>query len=181
MSNTVPLIQSIESQFQRAEPLPEFRAGDTIRVQVKIREGDKHRLQAFEGVCIARSAAGNRSTFTVRKISYTVGVERVFADNSPNIDSIEVLARGKVRQARLYYLRELTGKAARIKERAYDKSSSDEKKGRNKKRGAHRKAAVAPEAAAAGKPELKGKARKKAKKKAKKTAPAAAAPAKSEE
>tara|TARA_R110002096_G_scaffold299503_6_gene494205 strand:+ start:106140 stop:106676 length:537 start_codon:yes stop_codon:yes gene_type:complete len=178
MSNSVPLIQSIETQFTRAEPLPDFRAGDTIRVQVKIREGDKHRLQAFEGVCIARNAAGNRSTFTVRKISYTVGVERVFADNSPNIDSIEVLARGKVRQARLYYLRELSGKAARIKERAYDKSSTDDKKGRNKKRGAHRKAAVTPEAA---KPELKGKARKKAKKKAKKTEPAAAAPAKTEE
>ncbi len=181
MSNSVPLIQSIETQFTRSEPLPDFRAGDTIRVQVKIREGDKHRLQAFEGVCIARSASGNRSTFTVRKISYTVGVERVFADNSPNIDSIEVLARGKVRQARLYYLRELSGKAARIKERAYDKSTGDEKKGRNKKRGAHRKAAAAPEAKAA-KPELKGKARKKAKKKAKKAAaPAAAAPAKTEE
>ncbi len=178
MSNSVPLIQSIESQFQRAEQLPDFRAGDTIRVQVKIREGDKHRLQAFEGVCIARNSAGNRSTFTVRKISYTVGVERVFADNSPNIDSIEVLARGKVRQARLYYLRELTGKAARIKERAYDKTSSDDKKGRNKKRGAHRKAAAAPEAA---KPELKGKARKKAKKKAKKSAPVAAAPATTDE
>jgi len=172
MSNTVPLIQSIESQFTRQQPLPDFRAGDTIRVQVKIREGDKQRLQAFEGVCISRSSGGNRSTFTVRKISYTVGVERVFADNSPNIDSIEVLARGKVRQARLYYLRELTGKAARIKERAYDKSSADEKKGRNKKRGTHRKAATTP-ATAAGKPELKGKARKKAKKKAKKaTAPA---------
>ncbi len=172
MSNTVPLIQSIESQFTRPQPLPDFRAGDTIRVQVKIREGEKQRLQAFEGVCISRSSGGNRSTFTVRKISYTVGVERVFADNSPNIDSIEVLARGKVRQARLYYLRELTGKAARIKERAYDKSSTDEKKGRNKKRGTHRKAATTPASTAAGKPELKGKARKKAKKKAKKAAPA---------
>lgn len=184
MSNSVPLIQSIETQFMRSEPLPEFRAGDTIRVQVKIREGDKHRLQAFEGVCIARSSAGNRSTFTVRKISYTVGVERVFADNSPNIDSIEILARGKVRQARLYYLRDLTGKAARIKERAYDKSATDEKKGRNKKRGAHRKAAgaTAEVAAGAAKAELKGKARKKAKKKAKKTtAPAAAAPSSNDE
>ncbi len=176
MSNTVPLIQSIESQFTRPEPLPDFRAGDTIRVQVKIREGDKQRLQAFEGVCISRSSAGNRSTFTVRKISYTVGVERVFADNSPNVDSIEVLARGKVRQARLYYLRELTGKAARIKERAYDKSTSDEKKGRNKKRGTHRKAAATTE----GKPELKGKARKKAKKKAKKASTPAKAATKSE-
>ncbi len=181
MSNTVPLIQSIESHFQRAESLPDFRAGDSIRVQVKIREGDKHRLQAFEGVCISRSSGGNRSTFTVRKISYTVGVERVFADNSPNIESVEILARGKVRQARLYYLRELTGKAARIKERAYDKSANDEKKGRNKKRGAHRKATTVETAAAAGKPELKGKARKKAKKKTKKVAPAAAAPSTSDE
>jgi len=165
----------------RDESLPDFRAGDTIRVQVKIREGDKQRLQAFEGVCIARNSAGNRSTFTVRKISYTVGVERVFADNSPNIDSIEVLARGKVRQARLYYLRELRGKAARIKERAYDKSATDEKKGRNKKRGTHRKAATSAETASTGKVALRGKARKKAKKKAKKAAPAAAAPTKSEE
>lgn len=183
MSNSVPLIQSIENQFLRDNPLPDFRAGDTIRVQVKIREGDKHRLQAFEGVCIARSSAGNRSTFTVRKISYTVGVERVFAENSPNIDSVEVLARGKVRQARLYYLRELSGKAARIKERAYDKNASDEKKGRTKKRGSHRKAATTTETTA-GKPELKGKARKKAAKKAKaksKTSAPAAEPAATEE
>jgi len=181
MSNTVPLIQSIESQFLRDNALPDFRAGDTIRVQVKIREGEKHRLQAFEGVCIARNSAGNRSTFAVRKISYTVGVERVFADNSPNVDSVEVLARGKVRQSRLYYLRELRGKAARIKERAFDKSSADDKKGRNKKRGAHRKAAVITDTVTAGKPELKGKARKKAKKKSKPAAAPAKTEAKSEE
>ncbi len=176
MSNTVSLINKIENQFMRQQPLPEFRAGDTVRVQVKIREGEKQRLQAFEGICIKRCSAGNRSTFTVRKISYGVGVERSFADHSPNVDEVEVLARGKVRQARVYYLRDLSGKAARIKERAYDESK-EEKKGRNKKRGTHRKAAAAPAAAPAA--ELKGKARKKAKKKSKVAAPAA--PAKTEE
>ena len=142
---------------------------------MKIREGEKHRLQAFEGVCIARHSSNNRSSFTVRKISYSVGVERIFADNSPNVESVEVLAHGKVRQSRLFYLRGLSGKAARIKERAYDKTNED-KKGRNKKRGAHRKAATTE--ATAAKPELRGKARKKAKKKAKK--PASAPAAKSE-
>lgn len=172
MSNTSTLIQNIENQFMRQEPLPNFRAGDTIRVQVRIREGEKQRLQAFEGVCIARHSSNNRSSFTVRKISYTVGVERIFADNSPNVESVEVLAHGKVRQSRLFYLRSLTGKAARIKERAYDKAN-EEKKGRNKKRGAHRKATTTEVTAA--KPELRGKARKKAKKKAKKTVVPAAA------
>lgn len=171
MSNTVPLISKIENQFMRSEPLPSFRSGDTVRVQVKIREGEKQRLQAFEGVCIRRQSAGNRSSFTVRKISYGVGVERVFSDNSPNVESIEVLAHGKVRQARLYYLRDLTGKAARIKERAYDKN--DDKKGRNKKRGTHRKAAVTDGVETKGK--LKGrKAKKKASKAKKASAPAAA-------
>lgn len=165
--NTVPLITKIENQFLRQDALPEFRAGDTIRVQVRIREGEKERLQAFEGVCISRNSGGNRSTFTVRKISYTVGVERVFADNSPNIASIEVLAQGKVRQARLFYLRGLSGKAARIKERAYDKTN-EEKKGRNKKRGAHRKSATVTPTDV--KPELAAKAKKKAKKKSKKAA-----------
>jgi large subunit ribosomal protein L19 len=87
------------------------------KVWAKIREGEKTRLQAFEGVCIRRVSKGSRSTFTVRKISYGVGVERIFPDNSPNIDKIEVIARGRVHQARLYYLRDLSGKAARIKER----------------------------------------------------------------
>ena len=165
--NTVPLISSIEKQFLRAKPLPDFRSGDTIRVQVRIREGEKSRLQAFEGVCIARSSGGNRATFTVRKISYSVGVERIFADNSPNVESVEVLAHGKVRQARLYYLRGLSGKAARIKERAYDKTNED-KKGRNKKRGTHRKAATT--APSDVKPGDKAKAKKKARKAAKKAA-----------
>lgn len=132
------LIQKIEQRTLRSEPLPAFRTGDTVKVWVKIREGQKTRSQAFEGVCIRRSRGGNRSAFTVRKISYGVGVERIFADNSPNIEKIEVVARGRVRQARLYYLRSLSGKAARIKERSFDskdRAQADaEKKPRRKRR-----------------------------------------------
>lgn len=96
---------------------PDFRVGDTVRVQVRIVEGARERLQAFEGVVIKRKRAGSRSTFTVRKVSYGVGVERVFPLHSPRVDSIEVLARGRVRRNRLYYLRERSGKAARIRTR----------------------------------------------------------------
>jgi large subunit ribosomal protein L19 len=95
-------------------------------VWAKIREGEKTRLQAFEGVCIRRVSKGARSTFTVRKISYGVGVERIFPDNSPNIDKVEVISRGQVHQARLYYLRDLSGKAARIKEREGDGESGQQ-------------------------------------------------------
>jgi large subunit ribosomal protein L19 len=111
------ILDSIEKSQRRTAALPEFRPGDSIKVWAKIREGEKTRLQAFEGVCIRRVSKGSRSTFTVRKISYGVGVERIFPDNSPNIDKIEVISRGKVHQSRLYYLRDLSGKAARIKER----------------------------------------------------------------
>jgi large subunit ribosomal protein L19 len=111
------ILDSINKSQQRQAPLPEFRPGDSIKVWAKIREGEKTRLQAFEGVCIRRVSKGSRSTFTVRKISYGVGVERVFPDNSPNIDKVEVIQRGRVHQAKLYYLRDLSGKAARIKER----------------------------------------------------------------
>jgi large subunit ribosomal protein L19 len=111
------ILESIEKSQRRQASLPEFRPGDSIKVWAKIREGEKTRLQAFEGVCIRRVAKGTRSTFTVRKISYGVGVERIFPDNSPNIDKIEVISRGRVHQSRLYYLRDLSGKAARIKER----------------------------------------------------------------
>ncbi|MBK9030365.1 MAG: 50S ribosomal protein L19 [Myxococcales bacterium] len=111
------ILESIDKQNRRQGALPEFRPGDSVKVWAKIREGEKTRLQAFEGVCIRRVRKGARSTFTVRKISYGVGVERVFPDNSPNIDKVEVMARGRVNQARLFYLRELSGKAARIKER----------------------------------------------------------------
>lgn len=143
MSQPLPQIQKIESTFYREAALPDFRVGDTIKVWVKIREGEKERLQAFEGVCIKRKRGGARASFTVRKVSYGVGVERVFAEHSPNIDHIEVSSRGKVRQATLYYLRNLSGKAARIKERAYDASKAQgEKKVGRKKRGKHRKAAA---------------------------------------
>src|SRR5262245_22378371 len=111
------ILDSIDKSQRRQVALPEFRPGDSIKVWAKIREGEKTRLQAFEGVCIRRGSKGARSTITVRKISYGVGVERIFPDNSPNIDKIEVLARGRVHQSRLYYLRDLSGKAARIKER----------------------------------------------------------------
>src|SRR5262245_55822842 len=111
------ILESIENAQRREAHLPEFRPGDSIKVWAKIREGEKTRLQAFEGVCIRRVSRGARSTFTVRKISYGVGVERIFPDNSPNIDKVEVIARGRVHQSRLYYLRDLSGKAARIKER----------------------------------------------------------------
>lgn len=120
------ILASIETSQRRQATLPEFRPGDSIKVWAKIREGEKTRLQAFEGVCIRRVSKGSRSTFTVRKISYGVGVERIFPDNSPNIDKIEVLARGRVHQSRLYYLRDLSGKAARIKEREGTNQSGEE-------------------------------------------------------
>lgn len=99
------------------EDLPDFRPGDTIRVMVKVSEGDKERLQAFEGVCIARRGSGISETFTVRKVAAGVGVERIFPLHSPTIASIELVRKGRVRRAKLYYLRRLAGKAARIKER----------------------------------------------------------------
>jgi large subunit ribosomal protein L19 len=97
--------------------LPEFFPGDTLRVQVRVREGDKERLQAFEGTCIGRRGAGISATFTVRKISAGIGVERIFPLHSPSLAGIEVVRRGKVRRAKLYYLRKLAGKAARIPEK----------------------------------------------------------------
>src|SRR5213596_3631074 len=97
--------------------LPAFRSGDTLRVNVRVKEGDKERIQAFEGVCIARRGSGVSESFTVRKISNGVGVERIFPVHSPMIAEIEVLRRGRVRRAKLYYLRHLTGKATRIKEK----------------------------------------------------------------
>ena len=119
------ILDLIEKSQRRQASLPEFRPGDSIKVWAKIREGEKTRLQAFEGVCIRRVSKGSRSTFTVRKISYGVGVERIFPDNSPNIDKIEVIARGRVHQSRLYYLRDLSGKAARIKEREGDGAAAE--------------------------------------------------------
>jgi large subunit ribosomal protein L19 len=97
--------------------IPPFRSGDTLRVNVRVKEGDKERIQAFEGVCIARRGSGVSETFTVRKISNGVGVERIFPVHSPMIGDIQVMRRGRVRRAKLYYLRNLTGKATRIKEK----------------------------------------------------------------
>ncbi len=107
----------IETQKEWTRTVPPFRAGDTLRVNVRVREGDKERLQAFEGVCIARRGAGVSETFTVRKISNGVGVERIFPVHSPMIESIGVVRRGRVRRAKLFYLRGLTGKSARIREK----------------------------------------------------------------
>lgn len=106
----------VESRLMRSD-LPEFRTGDTVRVHVKIKEGEKERVQAFEGVCIRRHGDGVRASFTVRKVSFGIGVERIFALHSPSIERIEVVQAGRVRQARIYYLRELAGKAARIRPR----------------------------------------------------------------
>jgi large subunit ribosomal protein L19 len=97
--------------------LPAFVPGDTVRVHVKIREGDKERIQVFQGVVIAKRKGGINATFTVRKVSYGVGVERIFPMHSPIIDKVEIVTRGRVRRAKIYYLRKLRGKAARIREK----------------------------------------------------------------
>src|SRR5919201_7155924 len=110
-----PFIET-QKQYMRTD-IPPFRPGDTLRVNVRIQEGDKERVQAFEGVCIARRGSGVSETFTVRKISNGVGVERIFPVHSPMIAEIDVLRRGRVRRAKLYYLRQLTGKATRIREK----------------------------------------------------------------
>ena len=104
---------------------PEFQPGDTVRVNVRIKEGDRERIQAYEGVCIARAGSGHHENFTVRKISFGEGVERVFPVLSPNIESIEVKRRGVVRRAKLYYLRDRRGKSARIAERTEPQATRD--------------------------------------------------------
>lgn len=116
MSNKI--VQSLETEFmQSAKKLPTFEPGDTVIVKVKVKEGERFRLQSFEGVVIAKRNRGYNSAFTVRKISHGVGVERVFQSYSPTVDSVEVKRRGDVRRAKLYYMRELSGRAARIKEK----------------------------------------------------------------
>lgn len=114
--STNKVISQLEEE-QMGKELPEFGPGDTVVVQVKVKEGTRERLQAFEGVCIGKRNRGLNSAFTVRKISHGIGVERTFQTYSPLVDSIQVKRRGDVRQAKLYYLRELSGRAARIKER----------------------------------------------------------------
>lgn len=110
------IVQALEKSFVK-EGIPSFRVGDTIRVHAKVVEGDKERIQVFEGVVIGRSGSGARETVRVRKLSYGVGVERIFPLHSPMIDRIERVKEGKVRRAKLYYIRELRGKASRIKEK----------------------------------------------------------------
>jgi large subunit ribosomal protein L19 len=115
------IIEELEAaqvaKLAEARPVPEFQPGDTVIVNVKVKEGDRTRVQAYEGVCIARNGGGLNESFTVRKISYGEGVERVFPVFSPMIDSIKVVRRGKVRRAKLYYLRDRRGKSARIAEK----------------------------------------------------------------
>jgi large subunit ribosomal protein L19 len=122
------IIQQIEKeQIEKLnKTIPEFQPGDTVIVNVKVKEGERARVQAYEGVCIARSGAGLMESFTVRKISYGEGVERVFPVHSPNIDSLKVVRRGAVRRAKLYYLRDRRGKSARITERV-DKNAPSKK------------------------------------------------------
>jgi len=110
------MIQALE-QEQLRQDIPAFKPGDTVRVHVKVVEGTRERIQLFEGVVIARNNGGIRETFTVRRVSYNVGVERTFPVHSPRLEKIEVVRKGIVRRAKLYYLRKLKGKAARIKER----------------------------------------------------------------
>jgi large subunit ribosomal protein L19 len=109
-------LASVQLEGRRTD-LPVFRPGDTVKVMVRVREGDKERLQAFEGVCVGRHGGGVSETFTVRKVSAGVGVERIFPLHSPVIATVDVVRRGKVRRAKLYYLRRLAGKAGRIKEK----------------------------------------------------------------
>ena len=110
------IIETLEKEQMRLD-IPDFKAGDTIKVHGRIKEGDKERIQVFQGVVISKRKGNINATFTVRKVSYGVGVERIFPLHSPALDKIEVVTRGRVRRAKIYYLRKLRGKAARIKER----------------------------------------------------------------
>jgi large subunit ribosomal protein L19 len=116
-------LHQVESAYTQRE-VPEFRSGDTVRIHVRVKEGDKERIQIFQGVVIGRRGAGTRETFIVRKISGGIGVERIFPMHSPTVDKLEVVRRGKVRRAKLYYLRSLRGKAARIEERRDEPTQS---------------------------------------------------------
>ena len=115
------------ARLTETRSIPEFQPGDTVRVQVRVTEGTRTRVQAYEGVCIARSGAGINESFTVRKISYGEGVERVFPVYSPLVESVEIVRRGKVRRAKLYYLRDRRGKSARIAERVDAKPAKGQK------------------------------------------------------
>jgi len=119
MEINMETIRQIEREMMRLD-LPAFATGDTVKVHVKIKEGEKERIQAFQGVVISKRGGGTGATFTVRKVSYGIGVERIFPLHSPVIDKIDVVTRGRVRRSKIYYLRKLRGKAARIKERRFN-------------------------------------------------------------
>jgi len=157
-------IAQIEKSYMK-EYVPEFAIGDTVKVHVKIKEGDKERLQVFQGTVISRRGGGINETFTVRKISAGIGVERIFPVHSPNVSQIERIRLGKVRRAKLYYLRGLTGKSARITEKLVEKTAEKTEK-KDKKPSKKAKAEVDPEAKAKKQAELKAKRAKKADKKA---------------
>jgi len=112
------IIETLENEQMRVD-IPDFRPGDTIRVHARIKEGEKERIQVFQGFVLRKRKGKTGATFTVRKISYGIGVERVFPLHSPNIDKVEIVSRGRVRRGRIYYMRKLRGKAARIKEKRY--------------------------------------------------------------
>ena len=112
------VVEALEREQMRGD-IPDFKAGDTVRVHARITEGEKERIQVFQGVVIRKRRGTVGATFTVRKVSYGIGVERIFPSHSPSIDKVEVVTRGRVRRGRLYYLRQLRGKAARIKEKRY--------------------------------------------------------------
>lgn len=116
LEHVMEKIKQLEKEMMRMD-LPEFIPGDTVKVHVKIKEGEKERIQAFQGVVISKRKGTSNASFTVRKVSYGIGVERVFPLHSPIIDKVEVITKGKVRRAKIYYLRKLRGKAARIKEK----------------------------------------------------------------
>ncbi|MBC7195623.1 MAG: 50S ribosomal protein L19 [Caldisericia bacterium] len=118
-------IKLVENSFLK-DNIPQFKPGDTLRVYIKIKEGGKERIQVFEGICIARSGGGTRETFTVRKVSFGVGIEKIFPLHSPSIEKIEVIRFGDTRRAKLYYLRELKGKKARVKEKIKTKKIYEE-------------------------------------------------------
>ena len=145
MSSQHPVIKDIEATFHRGD-IPDFRSGDSVRVHTLIKEGDKERVQIFEGVVIDRRRGGARASFTVRKISYGVGVERIFPLHTSRIERIEVVSKGRVRRARLNYLRELQGRAARIKG---ERSQLDDSSGALAADGTAAAAAPAAEAPAA--------------------------------
>jgi large subunit ribosomal protein L19 len=146
------IIEEIEAaqaaKLTAVRPIPEFQPGDTVIVNVKVKEGERSRVQAYEGVCIARNGGGINESFTVRKISYGEGVERVFPVFSPMIDSIKVIRRGKVRRAKLYYLRDRRGKAARIAEKMETPAAKAAREAAKKEAKAAKKAADANKAAA---------------------------------